>query len=125
MKKYGISLIFMLITYSGYTQQKASCCAASATESFAQLASEIEFVLSHPVPLPFYFQSTNGKNIRFKTPDGTDAYGWEIRAKQSTDNYIFVIHEWWGLNDYIKQEAEGLWKNLGNVNVIAIDLYDQ
>ena len=39
--------------------------------------------------------------------------------------YIFVIHEWWGLNDYIKKESEGLWKDLGNVNVIALDLYDQ
>jgi carboxymethylenebutenolidase len=35
-----------------------------------------------------------------------------------------MIHEWWGLNGYIKQEAEKLQKELGNVNVYALDLYD-
>jgi carboxymethylenebutenolidase len=29
------------------------------------------------------------------------------------------------LNDYIKQESEKIYNSLGNVNVIAIDLYDQ
>lgn len=38
--------------------------------------------------------------------------------------YVFVIHKPWGLNNYIKQEAEKLQKELGNVNVIALDLYD-
>ena len=37
--------------------------------------------------------------------------------------YIFVIHEWWGLNDYIKQETEKLARDLG-INAIALDLYD-
>ncbi len=108
-----------------FAQQKMSCCAASATESFAQLASSKEFVLSHPLPLPFTFTSENGNAITFKAPDGTDAYGWEIKAKQPTNNYLFVIHEYWGLNDYIKKESETLWNDLGNVNVIALDLYDK
>ena len=30
-----------------------------------------------------------------------------------------------GLNDYIKQESEKIFSTLGNVNVIAIDLYDK
>jgi carboxymethylenebutenolidase len=33
------------------------------------------------------------------------------------------VHEWWGLNDYIKQQSEKLSNELG-VNVIALDLYD-
>ena len=34
-----------------------------------------------------------------------------------------MFHEWWGLNDYIKQEAEKLSSETG-ATVIAIDLYD-
>jgi len=69
-----------------------SCCAASATESFAQLGGEKSFVASHPVPLPFFFESENGKSIRFKASDGIDAYGWEIKAAQATDNYIWQVY---------------------------------
>jgi len=76
------------------------------------------------LPLPLTFRSENGQPIKFKAPDGSDAYGWEIKSKTPTNNYLFVIHEWWGLNDHIKQESEKLWGDLGNVNVIALDLYD-
>ncbi len=34
------------------------------------------------------------------------------------------IQEWWGLNDYIKSESEILSRELDNVNILAIDLYD-
>jgi carboxymethylenebutenolidase len=37
---------------------------------------------------------------------------------------LFVFHEWWGLNDYIKKEAEKYFVDLKEVNVLAIDLYD-
>ena len=40
-----------------------------------------------------------------------------------TSYYLFVFHEYWGLNDYIKQESEKLSDDL-DVNVIAVDLYD-
>jgi carboxymethylenebutenolidase len=46
-----------------------------------------------------------------------------VKAEKPTNYYLFVIHEWWGLNDYIKQESEKLGKELG-INVIALDLYD-
>jgi carboxymethylenebutenolidase len=124
MKKIILPFLLLISTLN-FAQQKMSCCTASATESFAQLASSKEFVLSHPLPLPFTYKSENGNAITFKAADGTYAYGWEIKAKQPTNNYLFVIHEYWGLNDYIKKESETLWSALGNVNVIAIDLYDK
>jgi len=106
-------------------QQKMSCCAQSATEAFAQLGSDKQFAQSHPLPLPFHFDSDHGTDITFKAADGSDAYGWQIKSKTPSSNYLLVIHEWWGLNDYIKQESEVLWGALGNVNVIAVDLYDK
>lgn len=89
------------------------------------LASDKSFVNSHAEPLPFTYHSAVGKEIVFHATDGSDAYGWEIHSVSPSNDYIFVIHEWWGLNDYIKQETEKLWKDIGHVNVIAIDLYDR
>jgi carboxymethylenebutenolidase len=126
--KMKIWIGFLLTLFAALgtnAQQSMSCCAASATEAFAQLASNQSFVNSHLDPLPFRFISDNGKDIIFKAADGSDAYGWELQSKSPSNNYIFVIHEWWGLNDYIKKESEALWTALGNANVIAIDLYDK
>lgn len=84
-----------------------------------------KFVATHLDPEPFTLENKLGKDISFKTPDGKEGYAYEIKAEKPTNNYVFVIHEWWGLNDYIKQESEKIYKTLGNVNVIAIDLYDK
>ena len=62
--------------------------------------------------------------VRFKTPDGADGGGFEIKSKKKTNNYLLVFQEWYGLNDYIKKESETFYNELGNVNVIAVDLYD-
>ena len=124
MKKYALSLL-LFPCFGLYAQEKMSCCAPSATEAFAQLSSDKKFVKSHREPLPFLYQSENGQAITFKASDGSDAYGWEIKSKSPSNNYLIVVHEWWGLNDYIKRESETLWKDLGHMNVIAIDLYDK
>jgi carboxymethylenebutenolidase len=125
MKNLVIFLLLLASACSASAQQKMSCCSPSSTDAFSQLGSDKEFVRSHPLPLPFTYRSANGKAIVFRAADGSEAYGWEIRAKSPTNNFLLVIHEWWGLNDYIKQVSEKLWEDLGNVNVIALDLYDK
>ena len=72
----------------------------------------------------FKLKDAKGENVSFTTPDGQKGTGYEIRNKKKTKNYLLVIHEWWGLNDQIKQEADNLSSELENVNVIALDLYD-
>ncbi len=99
------------------------CCAPTATEKFTLNTFDKAFLLSHANPLPFKYRSDHGHDINFKTADGTDGHGWEVKARQQTDYYMLVFHEWWGLNDYIKQESEKLSNALG-INVIAVDLYD-
>lgn len=102
-----------------------SCCApATATVRFASFAKQKRFVAKHEAPLPFTLSEPKGTMIRFATDDGKAASGYEVRAAQKTNKYVFVLHEWWGLNDYIKQEAERIQQELGNVTVIALDLYD-
>jgi carboxymethylenebutenolidase len=125
MKK--LFIFFMLIASCSLTfsqKRAASCCLPAATEKFASFANDRTFVMSHDAPLPFVYRSENGQDITFKAADGTDAHGWMIKAAKPTDYYLFVIHEWWGLNDYVKQQSEKMSSDLG-MNVIALDLYDR
>lgn len=122
----SISLIALIFVFSVKLSSQTSCCAKpNSTQTFAMLTNDKKFIDTHLDPTPFTLQNQLGKSITFKSPDGKVAYGYEIKAVTPTTNYVFVIHEWWGLNDYIKQESERIYKTLGNVNVIAIDLYDQ
>ena len=124
MKSILIISASVLISTCAFAQ-KSCCSKTESTESFAMLTHNEKFVATHLNPLPFTLSNPIGKEISFKTPNGKDGYAYEIKAKTPTNKYVFVIHEWWGLNDYIKQESEKIFHTLGNVNVIAIDLYDK
>ncbi|RSK29629.1 dienelactone hydrolase family protein [Hymenobacter metallilatus] len=109
-------------------QTSMSCCTKpaagqNATEVFAMLASNEDFSGGHDAPLPFTYAG-EGSMIEFKTTDGQTGKAFEIKSNTKSDKYLLVIHEWWGLNDYIKQEAARFAKELPGVNVIALDLYD-
>ena len=62
--------------------------------------------------------------ITYKCPDGKNANAYFIPAKAKTNNWILVFQEWWGLNDNIKRHSEELFNSLGNVNILALDMYD-
>ena len=125
MQKLFIIFLLMITFTSIFAQKKVAVCCdpATATQQFASLANDKQFVMSHEAPLPFVYHSENGKDITFKAADGSNAHGWMVKATKPTDYYLFVVHEWWGLNDYVKQESEKLSNDLG-VNIIALDLYD-
>ena len=123
--KSRIIIAIALLAGSAAMAQKSCCEKSKATESFAMLTQNENFVNTHLDPMPFTLSNPIGKMVGFKTPDGKESYAYELKAASPTNNYVFVIHEWWGLNDYIKQESEKIAKTLGNVNVIALDLYDR
>jgi carboxymethylenebutenolidase len=123
--KTNLLLSFAILCSVKLASQTTCCAKPSSTDAFAMLTHDKNFVDTHLEPLPFTLTSTLGKAITFRGSDGKESYGYEIKADKPTNNYIFVIHEWWGLNDYIKQESEKWFTTLGNVNVIAIDLYDK
>lgn len=81
------------------------------------------FKQAHEIPEKVDFNAT-GEAIKFDTPDGKTGTAYAIGAKNETKNYLFVIHEWWGLNDNIRQEAQRLAEALPDVHVLALDLYD-
>src|SRR3954469_12381980 len=121
MKKLLLLLaLFPVLTFA----QHKSCCAPSSTETFAQLSTDEKFSSSHESPLPFAFTAAKGKMVTYKASDGNATSAFEILSAEKSNQWLIVFHEWWGLNDYIKQEAEKLAEELPNVNVIAVDLYD-
>lgn len=67
-----------------------------------------------------------GEMMTFVTDDDKNGSAYQVKAKEmNTEKYLFVIHEWWGLNDHIKREADRLYEELnGQVTVMALDMYD-
>ncbi len=121
MKK--IILPLLILAFSMVSAQKMSCCKGPSNDMRA-LADDSEFVATHPAPLPFNYTEQAGKMINFPTVDGKIGSAYEVLASTPTNNFLIITHEWWGLNDYIKQRADELQKELGSINIIAVDMYD-
>lgn len=101
-----------------------SCFTTEIMDQFKAEASTASFAMMHDKPIPYTVADPLGKPVTFKAADGSNAMGYEIRSKKKSNKWLFVIQEWWGLNDYIKKESETFYNDLGDVNVIALDLYD-
>ncbi len=120
-----ILVLSAFILGSPFNPEPKICCTIPATDLFAGLANYKEFVALHDNPMPFSYQTQAGKMITFAVSDGKNANAFYIAAKKPSNKVLFVFHEWWGLNDYIKQESEKYYNEFnGKYNVIAIDLYD-
>jgi carboxymethylenebutenolidase len=87
-------------------------------------AADPNFVKLHANPVYYKLENPTGSIISFKAAEGADAKGYFIKSKKKSNKWLIVIQEWWGLNDYIKREAETFAQELGDVNVLALDMYD-
>src|SRR5580698_5623063 len=63
----------------------------------------------------------NSKTVSYKSGDETVQAVLYTPAGKGPFPAIIVIHEWWGLNDWVKEEASKL-SDQGYVT-LAIDLY--
>ncbi len=125
MKQLFLLVLSVFFIESLYAQDDITVCHTTSTEKFAMLASNENFNKEHQMPRAYiHVSEEGGKMIRFRTPGGQEASGYLLEAKNKTSNWIIVFQEWWGLNDNVKRESEALYKDLGNVNVIALDMYD-
>lgn len=106
-----------------FSCQNSSNGESSSEEPMAEHANDADFKDAHETPENINYDG-KGKMIKFATPDGSEANAYFMDAGDETNKYLFVIHEWWGLNDQIKRETERLFDSLGNVTCIAIDMYD-
>jgi carboxymethylenebutenolidase len=82
------------------------------------------FAGMHPSPMVVNPENLLGKMMSFDAADGKQASAYFIAAKKKSNKYLIVIQEWWGLNENIKMEADKYYTDLGDVNVIAVDMYD-
>jgi len=67
------------------------------------------------------FAATNGKTVAYKSGDETVSGALYTPAGKGPFPALIVIHEWWGLNDWVKEQASQL-SDEGYVT-LAIDLY--
>lgn len=61
--------------------------------------------------------------VEFAVAGSANGHGFLVKADKQTDQYLLVFQEWWGLNDYVKNETIKWAEELG-VNALAVDLYD-
>lgn len=120
-----IAQIFFLTIFCGFvSSQEKSCCSISKEDSFTAFSSQKDFREIHQIPNDFDYSDAIGSMINFKTRDGKIANGYFIKSEKNSNKYIFIFHEWWGLNDYIKKESDEIRQKLGDINILALDLYD-
>lgn len=121
MNKLVTTIALIFVSVYAFSQ---SCCFVTKDE-MQLMASNKAFQRSHKLPKPYlHISQAGGEMITFATPDGQQANAFFIKAAKPTNYTLFVFQEWWGLNDHIKREAEHFYTTLGNVNVLAIDMYD-
>jgi len=100
-------------------------CLNMETQQAYQLeAGTPAFAAMHPSPLVVNPENLLGKMMSFDAADGKQANAYFIAAKKKTNKYLIVVQEWWGLNDNVKMESDKYYSDLGDVNVIAVDMYD-
>jgi carboxymethylenebutenolidase len=121
MKNFTFLLVLACI---GASAQVPTCCTISVNHENNLLAMNESFAQAHLDPIPFKLEKEKGSMVKFKTGMGEDGQAYLVKSAKQTNKVLFIFHEWWGLNDYIKQEAEKWQEELGDVNVYAIDLYD-
>ena len=97
--------------------------AGADSTGMAQFADDENFQDAHEEPGEANAQGS-GNTLEFPTPDAKTASAYALMPEEPTNKYLFVFHEWWGLNDHIRQEAEHYFEELDSVNVMALDLYD-
>ncbi|MDQ3050517.1 MAG: dienelactone hydrolase family protein [Bacteroidota bacterium] len=124
-KNLFITAALSLLFLSGSLQaQTKTCCKSTSTGEFAMLGSDVAFQSAHLAPVPFNFVPIKGEAVTFPVADGKEGHAYLVKATEKSDQYLFVFHEWWGLNDHIRQEAEKFAEDFPGVNIMAIDLYD-
>ena len=100
-------------------------CLNMETQQAYQLeAATPAFAGMHPSPIVVNPENLLGKMMSFDAADGKQANAYFIAAKKKSNKYLIVIQEWWGLNENIKMESDKYYTDLGDVNVIAVDMYD-
>ncbi|MBL7924821.1 MAG: dienelactone hydrolase family protein [Bacteroidia bacterium] len=125
MKSFLLSFLMCCFSILPAWAQSSCCSAGHSTGlAMAAFADESAFRESHPGPLPADYQPKIGRMVQVKTEGGREAAVFEVKSGKSEGKIILMFHEWWGLTDHIKKEAEQLHLETG-ATVLAPDLYER
>ena len=126
MKRILFLLSVLLFSATSFSQSCCQLAFASNDGNMSEFTKDKNFIASHQIPLEYTHKSeVGGEMISFKTADTINANGYLVKAKTKSNKWLFVYQEWWGLNDYIKKQSDILYHEMGgNVNILAIDMYD-
>lgn len=126
MKYITLVALALLMTAGAYAQTDGiTVCHSASTQKFAAFAQYDEFNAEHPNPREYeHISEAGGEMVKLKCPDGSEANAFFIKSAKNSNRWLLVFQEWWGLNDNVKRESEDFYNALGDVNVLAVDMYD-
>ena len=105
-------------------EEVISCMNSETIEAYLQEAATPAFANMHPDVKQSSQEPLVGSVIQYKTSDGLVANGYFIPSKKKSKKWLIVVQEWWGLNEHIKHEADKYSKDLQDMNVLAVDMFD-
>jgi carboxymethylenebutenolidase len=76
---------------------------------------------NQPHPVDPAVPTPTGKAISLALPGGGTAIGYLATPKSAATGGVLVLHEWWGLNNYVKAQADVLASQ--GYLALAVDLY--
>ena len=127
-----IAVTFLWSSWNKPVQQRSminkeeviSCMNSETIEAYLQEAATPAFANMHPDVKQPNQEPLVGSVIQYKTSDGLVANGYFIPSKKKSKKWLIVVQEWWGLNEHIKHEADKYSKDLQDMNVLAVDMFD-
>lgn len=122
--KNCITTCLLLLAVSFVTPLYAQNCCTGG--DWPALAMNTDFGAAHLPPEPIdYTPDERSRMMTFNTLDAEKpCRAFYVPSDAQATGVLLIFHEWWGLNEYIMQEAEKWQKLLGSVDVYAVDLYD-
>lgn len=129
MKQFSILILSAILAACGMASHSQVSTAATAGGPMS--ADDARMAAGHahdsPVATPAAttppVQETTGETVAYAEIDGQKISGYLARPKKARGKLpgLIVIHEWWGLNDNVREEARRLAAE-GYVT-LAVDLY--
>ncbi len=123
MNKPRILIPFLFLALFFVACNSSQPSEETKSDDMAQFTEDKEFKDAHETP-DSISHSASGKMIQFPVGEDTPGSAYYVQGAADSKKYLFMIHEWWGLNDHIKREADRLAGELSGVHVMALDLYD-
>lgn len=106
---------------TAFACQPQSTSVVHDTKGMEQYANDKDFHAAHTMREPDNVP-IKGKDIEFSVGEGKAKAYWTAPGA-GHDETVVMVHEWWGLNDNIRQTADMLHDKTG-YGVLAVDLYE-